>query len=96
MEKRLIEEASRAEEKVNVPQLRYSRIDSHGGIALPGTGRIASTITAKGRAGFEYNRQEWSYYGDDHDLSEAEAYCVRSLIPPPPPPFQGDSLTLLS
>ena len=76
MEKKLAEEASWADEKVNVPQLRYCRVDSHGGIALPGTGKISSCVKAKARAGFEYDRQEWSYYGDDNDLSEAEAYCV--------------------
>lgn len=66
-------------EGVSVPQLRYLRLDGHGGIDPPAHGRITSSLRARTRNGFEYRREEWSYYGDDEDLSEAEAYCVGPL-----------------
>lgn len=66
-------------DRLAVPHLRYLRLDGHGGIDPPSPGRITSTVRATATSGFQYFREEWSYYGDDEDLSEAEAYCVSLL-----------------
>ncbi|KAI5450124.1 hypothetical protein NCC49_003751 [Naganishia albida] len=72
-------------DRLAVPHLRYLRLDGHGGIDPPSPGRITSTVRATATSGFQYFREEWSYYGDDEDLSEAEAYCLYQLALPDDP-----------
>jgi hypothetical protein len=80
MEKKIEKGKTWDPDRLAVPNLRYLRLDGHGGIDPPAPGRITSSVKATARTGFEYFREEWSYYGDDEDLSEAEAYCVSSPI----------------
>jgi hypothetical protein len=84
MEKKITSAKTWDTDRINVPQLRYLRVDGHGGIVPPTPGRITSSVKATARTGFQYFREEWSYYGDDEDLSEAEAYCVSLLLHPKP------------
>ncbi|KAJ9102875.1 hypothetical protein QFC19_004603 [Naganishia cerealis] len=73
MEKKVAAEWSWGDE-IKVPRLRYMRHDNHRGMYPITYGRITSSVQAVGKAGFEYDRHEWSYYGEDEDLAEAEGY----------------------
>ncbi|KAJ9114005.1 hypothetical protein QFC22_005823 [Naganishia vaughanmartiniae] len=59
-----------------VPRLVYLRYDGYSGRLPVSFGRISSSVKAVGKAGFKYDREEWSYYGEDEDLAHAEGYYL--------------------
>ncbi|KAJ9092367.1 hypothetical protein QFC21_006869 [Naganishia friedmannii] len=59
-----------------VPRLVFLRYDGYSGTQPVSYGKISSSVQAVGKAGYKYDRQEWSYYGEDEDLSHAEGYYL--------------------
>lgn len=76
MGKKAMTERAWGFEHEKVPRLVYLSYDSYGGRQPVSYGRIVSSVKAVGKAGFRYDRHQWSYYGEDEDLSNAEGYLV--------------------